>query len=140
MLLLLQSAFFVDGILAGLFLCSGMVEHAARTLGAQAWLAYKQAKEVVFAKVMPPVSLVAVILTGAGMYAKASVVWGVAFACIVVALAITAIVHLPLNRQFDAWTAQSMPARWVDQRDKWRRWNWIRIAFAVAAFAVMVFF
>ncbi|WP_375397576.1 anthrone oxygenase family protein [uncultured Sphingomonas sp.] len=128
------SVVFVDGLLAGVFLGSCMVEHAARKLGAAAWIPYKQAKEAVFGPVMPIffgigliVCVVAAVLTGRAAVIAAALL-------LVVVLAITAIVHLPLNKLFQTWSPTAFPADWDDSRRRWRDWNWVRGVLAVIAF------
>jgi uncharacterized membrane protein len=127
------------GVLAGVFLCSAMVEHAERTLGAAEWIAYKQAKERLFGPVMPAffgLTLVAAVLV-ALFFQPMPASWGVV-ALLVAALLVTVIVHLPLNRVFQGWTVASHPADWDDARRRWRNWNWLRCILAVGAFALTV--
>lgn len=54
---------FVDGLLAGLFIGSSLVEHAAASLKPSPWIAYKHAKEAVFAPVMPAIFMTCLLST-----------------------------------------------------------------------------
>lgn len=125
--------------MAGIFLCSAMVEHAMRGLTGPEWIAYKQGKERVFGAVMPAafggtalVTLAAAILLPLGSGE------GVAALLLVGAQAITMIVHLPLNRLLTGWSPAAPPPGWQGARRRWQAWNWARCACAVLAFAVVV--
>lgn len=91
---------FMDGLIAGTFFCSALVEHAERNLHAAEWIAYKQAKETVFGALMP-------LLFGITIFLAVSNAWLHGFsllltpgaASLVLALIITGAVHLPLNKK-----------------------------------------
>lgn len=135
----LAATLFIDGLLAGVFVCSAMVEHAMRTLDAPHWIAYVQAKEKVFGPVMP-------IFFGIGLVTTivdAAVSWphmGLAIAAVALggAGAITGAVNLPLNALFKTWSATEHPADWAIARTRWRRWTLARTALAVVAFAAVL--
>ena len=126
---------FLNGILAGIFLCSCLVEHAARTLSGSHWIAYKQAKEAVFGPVMPVlfgvvlISSIVVAVMGPHRFA-----FSTTCVLLILALLITVLIHLPLNKLFQGWSTDALPDGWDHARDRWRKWNWVRCAFAVAAF------
>ncbi|MCW4116393.1 DUF1772 domain-containing protein [Aurantimonas sp. MSK8Z-1] len=134
---MLTLSVFLEGVLAGVFLCSAMVEQAERALPAPEWIAYKQAKERLFGPVMPAffgVTLVVAII--AGLVPHVRMGQGASVLLLAIALAITVLVHLPLNREFQTWSASSFPAQWSEGRSRWRNWNWLRCVCAVGAFAV----
>ena len=128
---------FGGGVLAGLFLCSCLVEQAMRRLDAESWLAYKQAKERLFGPVMP--MIFGAVLAGQFALAVSApyhrVIFGLSSAMLGAALVITVTVHLPLNRVFQSWSAASIPASWQHDRQRWQRWNWARCLPTMAAFA-----
>ena len=123
-------------MLAGLFLGSALVEHAMRTLGAAEWIAYKQAKERVFGPVMPPLFGIGLLsAVAAAVISRASPAAAIVLLAV---LAITAIVHLPLNARIMAYAPAEPPAGWSAVRGRWRRWNWVRTGLAIAAALLMV--
>jgi uncharacterized membrane protein len=130
---------YLDGLLAGVFLASALVEQAMAATEASAWLVYKQAKEVVFGAVMPPFMLGGILVSlAAAIVGPAPTRFAVATALLVLAMAVTVVVHLPLNKRFTAWTVDAMPPDWSDDRRRWRVWNWGRTATVLLAFAALV--
>ena len=132
---IIVAVLFLEGLLAGLFLGSSLVEHAVRRLDATSWIAYKQAKEKLFGPVMP-------VLFGATLLGAILVAMlgrqpphMVAATLLAAVLVITVRVHLPLNRLFEGWSPEIPPPGWSDARRRWRDWNWFRCALAVFAFA-----
>lgn len=125
----------LDGLLAGIFIGSSMVEHAARVLGASFWIAYKQAKEAVFAPVMPVLFSLGLIVTAAAAPLQPEP-WALAgaTALMAVVLGITVRIHLPLNKRFQTWSPQSHPVTWDADRRRWRNWNLVRTALMCVAF------
>lgn len=129
-------AVFLDGLLAGVFLASAMVEHGMRKAGGPVWLEYKQAKEVVFGSVMPSFMLATILASLLGAIAgPGHARFAVTTALLVAALALTVVVHLPLNKAFTTWPTNDPPAAWPKARRRWQTWNWVRTALVVAAFA-----
>lgn len=110
-----------------------------RRLDALAWLSYKQAKEVTFAAVMPGFLVTTVLLTIATAATQPKP-WGPAGACalLLLAFAVTAVVHLPINKLVQACPPSAPPPHWDQLRKKWRVWNWVRCVMAVSAFASML--
>ena len=129
----------LNGLLAGTFLGSSLVEHSARVLNGPDWLAYKQAKEAVFGPVMPVffviVFISSLLIAVLGPQKQA---FGITSALLFVALVITVVVHLPLNKQFQGWSTGCLPSGWDRARRRWRNWNWARSACAIAAFTAAV--
>jgi uncharacterized membrane protein len=131
-------AFFLQGVLAGVFLGSALVEQAMAVLEAREWVAYKQAKERLFGPVMPAFFGVTLLAGVATLVLAPGTTAGVAVGLLVAALVVTVVVHLPLNRVFQSWSPDAAPAGWNGLRARWRSWNWVRCAMAMAAFAVVV--
>ena len=136
-------ALLLSGLLAGTFIGSTMVEHAARMLNASNWIAYKQAKEVTFAAVMPASLLLTIVAlaaaTVAGSATRTSWSFGFAALCLLGVLVITVVVHLPINKFIQAASQDLIPAAWDEQRRRWRGWNLARCALAILAFALALF-
>ena len=129
----------IDGLLAGVFVCSAMVEHAMRTLDAPNWLAYVHAKEKVFGPVMPIFFLAGLVAT-----VVTAVISATHQSATIAALAlggagvITGAVNLPLNARFKVWSTADHPPGWALQRARWQRWTVFRTILAVVAFAAIV--
>ena len=137
--ILLDLTMFLDGVLAGVFLGSSLVEHAMRHLSAANWIAFKQAKEAVFGPVMPPFFGVGSLVTiASAILLSPHLPFAVAAAFLAGALAITVVVHLPLNKLFQSWSPTAYPIDWNAGRKRWRDWNWLRTLLALIAFGLIV--
>jgi hypothetical protein len=60
------------------------------------------------------------------------------FALFVVALLITLAVEVPLDMEFERWTATTLPANWEELRSRWEWWHVIRSWASVAGLALML--
>jgi uncharacterized membrane protein len=137
----LSAAFatFLNGLMAGIMVASALIEQSAKALPADSWVRYKQAKERVFGRVMPPLLLSAIVASlAAAVFQRHGCAFGAAALLLVILLAVTLIVHAPLNRAVDAFFLDPPPGSWVQARDRWRRWNLARVAAAAAAFAATI--
>jgi uncharacterized membrane protein len=137
--LLAISALFLQGTNAGIHLGSTMMEHAARRLPADHWLAYTKAKGRVYGPWMPfifggtlVISIAALLILGLrpGLVGAA--------AALLVAGVITKVINLPLNARFDAWQPTHLPGDWDALRTKWQNWTVVRTALALIAFAATI--
>ena len=130
---------FIDGLLAGMFIGSSLVEHAAASLTPSTWVAYKHAKEAVFAPVMPAVFITCLIATAAAaVVLPAHFPLSVAVGLMALTFAITATVHLPLNATFQTWTSTDYPVTWDAGRARWRHWNIIRTILVIIAYGLVL--
>jgi hypothetical protein len=59
-------------------------------------------------------------------------------ALFVVALLITLLVEVPLDNQFNAWTATTLPANWQQLRDRWEWFHVIRSWISVAGLTLLL--
>jgi uncharacterized membrane protein len=135
--LIYSVAVFLGGLLAGIFVGSGLVEHAVSSLPAISWVRYRQAKERVFGRVMPPMLFAAILASAIGaILTTHRAALGCATLLLVAVLAVTLKIHLPLNHAIDAYLPEAPPDDWGTARTSWRRWHWVRTVLAVAAFAV----
>lgn len=123
----------LDAVLAGMFVCASMMEHATRVLNGPQWIAYKQAKEAVFGPAMPVVfgAVLVVAVVAAAVIRAGGLV--VSAALLGVVLVITVLVHVPLNRIFQSWSDQACPSDWDRKRRRWRNWNLARSALSLVA-------
>jgi len=62
----------------------------------------------------------------------------IGFALFLVALLVTLLVEVPIDNQLKSWTLASMPANWMDLRDKWERFHVIRTFSALVGMAMMI--
>ena len=60
------------------------------------------------------------------------------FAFFVIALVITLAVEVPLDMQFQTWTAATLPANWEQLRDRWEWYHVLRSWASVAGLALLL--
>lgn len=60
------------------------------------------------------------------------------FMFFVMALLITLLVEVPLDFQFQQWTAATLPANWQQLRDRWELFHFLRSWFAVIGLALLI--
>ncbi|HEX7667717.1 MAG TPA: DUF1772 domain-containing protein [Polyangiaceae bacterium] len=129
----------LDGLLAGLFIGSSMVEHGARAFTPSVYIPYKHAKEAVFGPVMPVAFNLCLVLTAIAAFVTPShLTFGVAAALMTLVMTITITIHLPLNKTFQSWSPDVYPVTWKEGRARWRNWNLVRAAFVIAAFGLVL--
>jgi uncharacterized membrane protein len=56
----------------------------------------------------------------------------------VVALLITLLVEVPIDRQIADWTVESLPAGWEEIRDRWERFHVMRTFASLAGLALLI--
>lgn len=132
-------ALFLEGLLAGTFFGSLLLEQAAGRLDLSDWLPFNRAKEAAYGSTMP------VFFAATLLASVVAAVWGAGrpnliLAALALGLAgvITVRFHLPLNETFKGWSREHHPADAGRLRDRWRRWNVARGALAILAFALTV--
>lgn len=121
-------AFFVNPILDGLPGDNGLRgrTHGARLLGA----------------VMPfwyigSLVLVAVWAVGGWNHHGAGLVVTAA-ALLILSVAMSVLLLVPINNRVKTWTADGLPADWKQQMNRWDRFHYVRVAVIIAAFALLV--
>ena len=62
----------------------------------------------------------------------------IGFLLFAVALLITLLVEVPLDFQFQQWTASTLPANWQQLRDRWELFHLLRSWFAVIGLAFLL--
>jgi uncharacterized membrane protein len=139
--LLAAAAVFVDGIVAGIFVGSAMVEHTAAALPGSAWTAYRHNKERLFGRVMPPLMVAAIVLPAArSLYPPGRFQpWFLAAAGLMIAaLAVTLVRHIPLNRTIDRFAVSDPPENWRIIRARWQSGHLLRTMLTIGAFFAAV--
>src|SRR2546421_5559814 len=62
----------------------------------------------------------------------------IGFALFLTALLVTLLIEVPLDNQFKTWTLDSMPANWMELRDKWERFHVIRTFSVLVGMAMVI--
>jgi len=127
-------AVFTTGLIAGILFGDRAGNSFARTkLPAPAFLAFQREQNRRFTAMMPLPILAAVVASSAWLVLVRSragapdfLLLAAGTACLVLFVAITRVVNIPINRRVDAGDA----ARWP----RWERAHTVRTAFAVLAF------
>jgi Domain of unknown function (DUF1772) len=114
-----------------------------RALPATTFVPLHQRRERAHARLMPPLVTLALLAT-----LGVALSWGeqparlwLTFAsglAILVVIAVTLVVEVPLNRRIQRWRPDAPPDNWRTLRDRWMRSNDLRTVAAVAALALLV--
>ena len=79
--------------------------------------------------VLMPVTLLATLVAGALTYTRnrlAGLLVLVGFVCVAVATATTLLVNVPIDEMMAGWTASTLPADWMQIRDRWEAYHTAR--------------
>ncbi|WP_247003416.1 DUF1772 domain-containing protein [Halosolutus gelatinilyticus] len=147
--LVAASAVF-GGVMAGFFFAySASVVPALAVLPADAYAAVMQpinerirnsAFGVAFfgAIAVPAACAAVVVLRGdwAAQYGRLFLAGVVVYA--IGTIAVTVLVHFPMNDAIAAWDPASPPSDWAATRTRWARWNHVRTAAAIVSFVLYV--
>jgi len=68
----------------------------------------------------------------------ASMLAGIAAACVLVMLIIWAAWIKPINRTVNSWTIESFPSNWMDFRERWHLLHLGRLVFSLIAFGAAI--
>ncbi|GHF89885.1 anthrone oxygenase family protein [Streptomyces filamentosus] len=58
-------------------------------------------------------------------------------ALLLLSVAMSVLLLVPINNRSKTWTPENRPADWKDQSDRWDRYHYARVAVIVAAFAFL---
>lgn len=121
-------AFFVNPILDGLPGDNGLRgrTHGARLLGAVMPFWY-----------ISSLVLVAVWAVAGWNHHGAGLVVTAA-ALLILSVAMSVLLLVPINNRVKTWTADGLPADWKQQMNRWDRFHYVRVAVIIAAFALLV--
>lgn len=89
---------------------------------------------------MPAAVLSAVVLCVLlfrGRNTRGSYFAGAALALMVIAMIITLIVNVPIDRQIQSWTTATLPADWSAIRDRWEYFHGLRTLVSLVALACL---
>ncbi|AHH15874.1 hypothetical protein NONO_c10670 [Nocardia nova SH22a] len=129
-----------SGLFAGLSVGIAANRSVAQ-LSSHAYVEYWQAINRDYGRLMPGVfvvgltSTVMMVVLDLGRSPSAVVGSVIALASMVITIALTFTVLVPLNIRADGWTGSQHPPTWSQDRDKWRHYHAIRTAVALAGFA-----
>ncbi|MFE1335947.1 anthrone oxygenase family protein [Streptomyces microflavus] len=121
-------AFFVNPILDGLPGDNGLRgrTHGARLLGA----------------VMPFWYIGSLVLVAvwavAGWHHHGAGLVVIAAALLILSVAMSVLLLVPINNRVKTWTADGLPADWKQQMNRWDRFHYVRVAVIIGAFALLV--
>ncbi|MEV7316757.1 DUF1772 domain-containing protein [Streptomyces microflavus] len=121
-------AFFVNPILDGLPGDNGLRgrTHGARLLGA----------------VMPFWYIGSLVLVAAwavaGWHHHGAGLVVIAAALLILSVAMSVLLLVPINNRVKTWTADGLPADWKQQMNRWDRFHYVCVAVIIAAFALLV--
>ena len=136
---LMIAAVVVIGILAGLYVGTGLAQHSNLTVGYEPWVLRQQAEVGLFKNFMPQLGWAAVILPAlAALVVPGTRRWFfvAASALIVATIVSTAFGELPLNRLIQEWNPQSPVAGWEGMRASWMHAHWTKTIMSVIAFVI----
>lgn len=68
---------------------------------------------------------------GAGLVVTAA-------ALLILSVAMSVLLLVPINNRVKTWTADGLPADWKQQINRWDRFHYVRVAVIIAAFALLV--
>lgn len=59
-------------------------------------------------------------------------------ALLIVSVIMSILLLVPINNQGKTWTAETRPADWKEQMNRWDRYHYARVAVIIAAFTLLV--
>lgn len=136
------AAIVLSGLLAGAVLGTWLSEVS---LGgsSELWIAYHQAVTPAYTRAVPPLGGLALIATLAALAASWSnprdrrLTLG-ATACLLFGLAVTVVVHFPINADIATWQPATAFADWPQVQQGWLAAHAVRTVVAVAGFVLLV--
>lgn len=129
------------GLVAGMMLGSGMQFFTYRSLPETSWTLQHQAVDGLFSRVMPPTFITTLIaLVAMAILAPSHARWFFVAAAllVIVTIAITVTVEVPINKTIATWTAGAAPSDWMAIRDRWLSFHWVRTITGTLAFLCAV--
>lgn len=139
-------AILSSGVLAGILFGDRMGATFARpSLSASSFLQFQQIQHVHFARMMPPLTLVAIVgglgwLSLVGAQRSPEQFWLVALATVamVLAAALTLRVNIPINNQLMTWNVAAPPENMREIWSRWEKIHTIRTVLWLTAFVLEV--
>jgi Domain of unknown function (DUF1772) len=132
-------ALVASGLIAGAVLATGLADTALSD-SAELYTAYRQATNGVFTATLPPLGGLALLAAAASavLYqGRARTLSLAAAGCFVAALAVTVLVHFPLNAEILTWSPSAPPADWQQIQARWATAHLARTLLTLAGFVVL---
>lgn len=125
------------GLLAGLMIGTGMDQYTHRQLAMTPWVTEHQVMDALFRRVLPTwwnLTALALIVSAVLTRGTPRVLFTVAAVLMLLALAVTVRIEVPMNRAIALWNSASPPADWSEVRDRWLLFHLFRTCFGTVAF------
>jgi len=131
-------AVLLVGLIAGLLVGTAIDHHRLTVLDSVSWTAARQSIDGVFSKLLPWWWNITLILLFCAAYLnRVHTRWLFLTSGLMLlfGIVITVIIEVPLNQQIASWTPATIPANWMELRDRWLAFHNVRTAAGVVAFA-----
>ena len=133
------SAVVIIGILAGLYVGTGLAQYSQIGQPFAVWVPRQQAEVGLFKNFMPYLGWAAVLLPAlAALVSSGSQRWWFAAAALLILSTIisTGVGEIPLNQQVFMWDVTKPIAGWEQTHAAWLHFHWIKTSLSVVALNV----
>jgi uncharacterized membrane protein len=116
---------------------TGMDQYTHRQLAMTPWVTEHQVMDALFRRVLPAwwnLTALALIVSAVLTRGPSRVLFAVAAVLMLVALAVTVRVEVPMNRAIALWDSAAPPANWAAVRDRWLMFHLVRTCCGTVAF------
>ena len=137
-----SAATVLTSVLSGALLVTWLSE-ASLDRSSELWVGYHQAVTPTYTRALPPIGALALLATLAALAAS----WTsrrdrrlvlAAVSCLLIGLAVTVVVHLPINAEIATWRPATPPADWQGARDRWLAAHAVRSALTLVGLALLL--
>jgi uncharacterized membrane protein len=135
------TAAVTSGLIAGQMLAIGLANLANRGQQEAEWTRRFQFENALFAKTMPTAMMAPLLASVICCFLASGsgrALFIAATAMMLVALAITLAVNVPINNQIAGWRVGAAPVTWMHVRDRWLTFHWARTAIGIVSFVLTV--
>ncbi len=132
------AAVIVIGLLAGLYVGTGLAQHSNLGVAYQPWVIRQQAEVGLFKNFMPQFGWTAVILPAlAAVFSSGARRWLFAAASLLIlgTIVSTSFGEIPLNGMILGWNPATPVAGWEGMRTSWMQAHWTKTTLSLIAFA-----
>ena len=132
-------ALVASGLIAGAVLATGLAD-ISLSGSAELYTAYRQATNGLFTATLPPLGGLALVAAAASAVlhqGRARTLSIAAAVCFVAALAVTVLVHFPVNAEILTWSPSAPPADWQQIQARWATAHLARTLLTLAGFVVL---
>ncbi len=133
------TALVASGLLAGAALATWLADMAVSG-SAALYIPYRQATDGSFGAILPPLGGLALLAAAASAVlgrGRGRMLSLAAAICFVAGLAVTIVVHFPLNAEILTWSPAAPPTDWQQVRDRWTGAHSARTLLAIAGFVLL---